>query len=169
MLLADDLNLTATAAETVYLLEREYKTKWLASLLGMDSTDAQKAFAEKSGAHPASLSALYRKLSRLAQECGGFLHEQLADADDGVQQILSALHKGVHVVLEFGQYKKPLQYMLVANILTRKIHAEYTRKMEEAQGDKGREAAPAGHHHRGSAQVPEPGAGAPDHLRDHRA
>ncbi|HEX5322167.1 MAG TPA: ATP-binding protein, partial [Capsulimonadaceae bacterium] len=66
----------------------------------------------------------------------------LSDADDAVKQILGSLLKGTHVVLEFGQYRKPLQYMLVANILTRRIHAEYTRRMEEAGYDKGKQPIP---------------------------
>jgi hypothetical protein len=45
-------------------------------------------------------------------------------------------------VLEFGQHRKPLQYMLVANILTRRIHAEYTRRMEEAGYDKAKQPPP---------------------------
>jgi len=107
----------------------------------MDS-DAQKVFADESGAHPASVSALCRKLSRMVDSCKGFLREELPDADDAVQQILGYLTRRKHVVLEFGQYRNPIQYMLVANILTRRIHEEYTRKMEEAGNDRGKQPPP---------------------------
>jgi DNA helicase HerA-like ATPase len=142
LLLADELNLTPTAAETTYLLEQRYGAKWLKSLLSMDGTEAQKEFCDASGAHPASVGALRRKLSRMVEDCKGFLIDELAEADDAVKQILSHLLKGTNIVLEFGQYRKPLQYMLVANILTRRIHAEYTRRMEEAGDDRGRQPTP---------------------------
>lgn len=142
LLLAEELNLTATAAETTYLLESRYKSKWLKALLAMDTAEQLKEFCDATGAHTASVGALKRKLSRLVEDCKGFLIEELAEADDAVKQILACLAKGTHVVLEFGQYRKPLQYMLVANILTRRIHAEYTRRMEEAGYDKAKQPTP---------------------------
>ena len=51
-----------------------------------------------------------------------------------MDEILSRLEGGKHIVLEFGQYTKPLQYMLVANILTREIHRKYVQNKERAQG-----------------------------------
>ncbi len=141
-LLQGELNLNPTAAETTYLLERHYGKQWLAELLDMDG-EAIKQFAELAGANAMSLGALQRKLGRMAKECGGFLLKSLpGDADDAVKSIMACLRKGTHVVLEFGQYRKPLQYMLVANILTRKIHEEYVRMTEEAGGDRGRMPIP---------------------------
>jgi len=55
---------------------------------------------------------------------------------------MGCLLKGVNVVLEYGQYRKPLQYMLVANILTRKIHEEYVKLTEAAGGDRGKMPIP---------------------------
>jgi len=141
LLLADELNLSATAAETIHLLDSRYGTKWLGKLIGMDSEE-QKLFCDETGGHPASMSALCRKLKRLVDSCKGFLREDLADADDAVLQILGRLTRRQHVVLEFGQYRNPLQYMLVANILTRRIHEEYTRQMEVAGNDRGKQPPP---------------------------
>jgi DNA helicase HerA-like ATPase len=141
-LLQGELNLNPTAAETTYLLERHFNKRWLAELLKMQGDDI-KEFAEKSGANAMSLGALQRKLGRMAKECEGFLLETVpGDADDSVRQIMACLRKGVHVVLEFGQYRKPLQYMLVANILTRKIHEEYVELTEAAAGDRGKMPTP---------------------------
>ena len=141
ILLADELNLNQSAAETTYLLEQHYGRKWLAALLKMDG-DAIKEFAEKSGANAMSLGALKRKLGRMVEECKGFLVEDAGEADDAVRQIMGCLLKDVNVVLEFGNYRKPLQYMLVANILTRQIHGEYVKLTEDAMGDKGKKPTP---------------------------
>ena len=141
ILLTDELNLNQSAAETTYLLEQHYKNKWLAALLKMDG-DAIKEFAEASGANAMSLSALKRKLGRMVEECKGFLIEDANEADDAVKQIMGCLLKEIHVVLEFGNYRKPLQYMLVANILTRQIHEKYVKLTEAAMGDKGKRPTP---------------------------
>ncbi|MGI4790317.1 MAG: ATP-binding protein [Janthinobacterium lividum] len=141
LLLADELNLNQSAAETTYLLEQHYKSKWLVALLKMDG-EAIKEFAEASGANAMSLSALKRKLGRMVEDCKGFLVEEAGDADDAVKQIMGCLLKDVNVVLEFGNYRKPLQYMLVANILTRRIHGEYVKLTENAMGDKGKKPTP---------------------------
>ena len=141
LLLADELNLNQSAAETTFLLEQHYKSKWLAALLKMDS-ETLKQFAEDSGANAMSLSALKRKLGRMVDDCKGFLIEDASEADDAVKQIMACLLKDVNVVLEFGNYHKPLQYMLVANILTRQIHKEYIKLTENAMGDKGKKPTP---------------------------
>ena len=97
LLLASELNLNQSAAETTFLLEQHYKNKWLATLLNMDS-EALKQFAEDSGANAMSLSALKRKLGRMAEDCKGFLVEDAHDADDAVRQIMGCLLKDVNVV-----------------------------------------------------------------------
>ena len=141
LLLADELNLNQSAAETTFLLEQQYKRKWLATLLKMGS-EQLKEFAEASGANAMSLSALKRKLGRMVDECKGFLIEEADEADDAVKQIMACLRKDINVVLEFGNYHKPLQYMLVANILTRQIHAEYIKLSEAAMGDHAKKPTP---------------------------
>lgn len=134
ILLQRELNLNPTAAETAYLLEQTFgEQNWLRELLKVKS-DAPKDLAERIGAHAASLGALKRKLSMLIQRCRGFLLEDVRQEDDAVPAIMSALSCGKHVILEFGRYNQPIQYMLVANILTRRIHEEYVRQTEKAQG-----------------------------------
>ncbi|MDR3710676.1 MAG: ATP-binding protein [Capsulimonadaceae bacterium] len=141
VLLADELNLNATAAETIYLLGNKFGAKWLSALIDLPPEDL-KPLAEEIGAHAGALGALKRKLSRMVDSCKGFLRESLPKADDAVTEILGFLKRRKHVVLEFGQYRDPLQYMLVANILTRRIHEVYTREMEEAGNDRGKQPPP---------------------------
>jgi DNA helicase HerA-like ATPase len=141
-LLASELNLNPSAAETTYLLEQHHGRKWLSALLKMDG-EAIKDFADSSGANAMSLGALKRKLGRMVEECKGFLIEDVpGEGDDAVRQIMGCLLKGINVVLEFGNYSKPLQYMLVANILTRQIHHKYREMTEDAMGDGGKKPIP---------------------------
>ena len=136
ILLQHELNLSPTALETCYaLVNRFSESRWLSELIRMDA-DAIIEFCEANNVHQASLSALQRKLRVLTGSCKSFLlddKEQKADVD-AVRQIMSYLESGKHVVLEFGQHTQPLRYMLVANILTRRIHDNYVKKTEESLG-----------------------------------
>src|SRR5262245_35425855 len=67
MLLQEELNLNATAAESSYLLVDRYKDGWLRALLKMDA-EALKEFAESAGGHAGAISALKRKLEQVARK-----------------------------------------------------------------------------------------------------
>ena len=123
--LADELNLHPTAVESSYLIVNRHGRDWLSVLLHQDPKDI-KDFADEIGAHPESISALHRKLQRL--EKFDFLQEKVVE--DAVYKIMEYIDKGVHIVLEFGQQSSFLCYMLVANILTRRIHDLYVQKSE---------------------------------------
>ncbi len=123
--LADELNLNPTAVESAYLIVNRFGREWLSELLRQDPKDI-KDFAERVGAHPESISALHRKLKRL--EKFDFLQERVHE--DTVYKILEFVDKGVHIVLEFGQQSSFLCYMLVSNILTRRLHDQYVMKTE---------------------------------------
>lgn len=135
VLLQHELNLSPTALETSYALVGRFDDKWLSRLLEMDNEDIID-FSQANNVHQASLSALQRKLRVLAESCKSFLIDDSRDRIDvdAVKQIMSYLDGGKHVVLEFGQHTQPLRYMLVANILTRRIHAKYVEKTEESLG-----------------------------------
>jgi len=55
--------------------------------------------------------------------------------DNTIQRILEYLDRGMNVVLEFGRYTDYTAYILVANLLTRRIHAQYRERMEQAMGE----------------------------------
>jgi DNA helicase HerA-like ATPase len=124
--LADELNLHPTAVESAYLIMSKFGRDWLSALIRQDATNI-KDFADHVGAHPESISALHRKLKRL--EKFDFLQERVLD--DAVYKIMEFLDRGINVVLEFGQQSSFLCYMLVANILTRRIHDLYIMKTEQ--------------------------------------
>lgn len=136
ILLQNELNLSATAVETCYALVNRFREDgWLSELMKLDA-DGITDFCETNNVHQASLSALQRKLRVLVESCKSFLvDDSRYPIDvDAVRQILSYLEGGKHVVIEFGQHTQPLRYMLVANILTRRIHEIYVKKTEEAMG-----------------------------------
>jgi DNA helicase HerA-like ATPase len=124
------LSLNPTAAENSYLLERRFGREWFAKSLEMDA----KEVAAEEQAHEGAMAALRRKLSRLAHECSGFLRP---DAEvkskhepDAVDRILANLERGIHTVIDFGRYNRLAHYILVANILTRRIDEKWRQKTE---------------------------------------
>jgi DNA helicase HerA-like ATPase len=133
LLLGRELSLNQTALETCYILMGEYREQWLATFLKMDMGEI-KEFVEEHNVHIGSLTALQRKLNNLVQQCKSFLKSHVEPEDDAIKRILAELRNGYNVVLEFGQFDRPLQYMLVVNILTRLIHAHYRDAMEHAIG-----------------------------------
>ena len=124
--LQDELKLNPTAVESAYLVHALYKDKWLRTLLSLEGPEVEE-FANEIGAHPGSLVALHRKLKRL--ESFPFMVSKLRDGDV-VDRIMEYLDRGINVVLEFGQQTSMLCYLLVANIISRRIHEMYVKKSE---------------------------------------
>ena len=124
--LQDELKLNPTAVESAYLVYAIYKERWLRTLLSLEGPDVEE-FAQEIGAHPGSLVALHRKLKRL--ESFPFMVQNFRDGDV-VDRIIEYLDAGTNVVLEFGQQTSMLCYLLVANIISRRIHEMYVKKSE---------------------------------------
>jgi len=131
--LGSELNLHATALEAAHLIAAKYKHEWLNALLS--SGDNLKEFAEKIGAHTESIAALYRKLKRierlpfLINASGSALRDQ-----NVIDQMIEYIDKGINVIVEFGNYTQTFVYLLIANIITRRIHKKYIEKTEQFLG-----------------------------------
>jgi len=123
--LQDELSLHPTALEAAYLIAAKYKEQWLVTLLQQEKNI--KEFAAEVGAHAESVGALFRKLKRL--EKFPFLVKN-RPASRVIDRMMEYLNKGMHVVLEFGNQSSMLCYLLVANIVTRRIHEEYVARTE---------------------------------------
>ncbi|MDQ7040527.1 MAG: ATP-binding protein [Rhodothermus sp.] len=121
--LQDTLNLNETAAESSFLLQKHFGRNWLRTLLHPPENDLNK-LAEQVGAHPASLSALRRKLSTF-ERYDFFKAEPSTGKRDVLEDLLEALGDGKSVVLEFGRYDDLRVYLLVANVITRRIRTAY--------------------------------------------
>ncbi len=132
--LRETLNLNATATESTYGLKKKYGKRWLAALLEADPSEIE-TMAEETGAHPGSLSALRRKLDRL--DGLPFFHTgPSAGQRDAIEELFEALDQGRSVVFQFGRYKSLLIYLLVANVITRRLRQRYEKKMEVYESTK---------------------------------
>jgi len=125
MLLAEELDLTPTARATVGLLQDTYGTDWLRKLLAM-STEDIAAFCQEKVAHQGATEALQRKL----RDVGRLAYVMDEAPFSVIDEMVTALDKGKHIVLQFGRHNRPLDYMLVANIVTRRIRRKYQEKVE---------------------------------------
>ena len=137
-ILAPVLNITDLGVQACYSLERFLGGSWVSAFLAHDDLPS---LAVEINANQNTLDALRNRLTGLRRL--GFMVER-ADASTGaVQRVLEHLMDGRHVVLEFGKHGDDLTaYLLVANLITRRIHAEYRRRTEEAQATDGKEPDP---------------------------
>ena len=133
-------DLSDIAIEATFSLERHFGSKkWLRSFLGLKGREALQETAGAIGVNQSTVNALHNRLSRLKR----FQFMDEASGHDSVGQILSYLDRGVHVVLEFGRYGSDLAaYILVANLLTRRIYQRYQQMSERAMGDQGLQPRP---------------------------
>ncbi len=127
--LQDTLSLNPTATETTYLLKNRFGNQWLLRLL-QASGEEIKALAETLGAHESSLSALARKLKQL-EKFSFFKTESSRGKEDVLEALLEHIDRGRSVIIEFGRYDDLLAYLLVANMITRRIRTAYERKTNQ--------------------------------------
>ena len=139
--LQQELNLHSTALEAAYLISARYRQDWLQVLL--EQTDI-KEFSNSIGAHPESIAALYRKLKRIERlpffkpKAPGAAHKY----NSVIDQMMEYITKGTHISIEFGNYTSTFCYLLVSNIITRRIHREYIAKTEKFLGSQKKEDEP---------------------------
>ncbi|HXW86241.1 MAG TPA: DUF87 domain-containing protein, partial [Candidatus Bathyarchaeia archaeon] len=127
--LQDELNLHATAFEAAHLIAARYKQEWLSMLLAQ--TDI-KEFANTIGAHSESVAALYRKLKRI--ESVPFFVPHASSSYSVIDQMMEYISRGVSIIIEFGNFTSTFLYLLIANIITRRLHALYVAKTEQFLG-----------------------------------
>jgi DNA helicase HerA-like ATPase len=123
-LLAEELNLTGTFGAVTYQLSQTFGENWLRQLLTMSQDDLD-AFCNNTGTHPAAANALKQKLAVLRSRDYIVEHGESSAIDD----LMAHIDKKHHVILQFGKYQSFLDYMLVANIVTRRIHQKYTERV----------------------------------------
>ena len=119
-LLRDELDLTDTFSATTFLLQKRFGDTWMSALLEMDA-DGLKEFVGSTGAHEGAVEGLRRKLQLLTKSAYIVPHASSNTINDIVQH----LRAGRHVIVQFGGYDNLRDYMLVTNLLTRRIHAQY--------------------------------------------
>jgi hypothetical protein len=142
--LSRELNLRETTPTILNALYTTFRDKWFAEFRGMnrdtvvfeDERGKKKEepaegsvakWALTNGVNVMAAEALHDKLRRL------FSQPYIVDnpAADSVAQIIQSLEAGKHVVLSFGEHESDLDYLLVSNLLTRKIRAAWEKKTNE--------------------------------------
>ena len=138
-ILRESMGLSEVAADAAYSLQRHFGPKgWLKSFLDHPGGEVG-ALAQEMNVNEGALGALKNRLSRL--ERFQFMDE--GSGHGSVEQILRYLDRGMHVVLEFGRYGSDIAaYVLVANLLTRRIYDRYAQMTERAMGDRTQEPRP---------------------------
>ena len=131
-LLRQTLNLTEASVQAVYQLAREFgDKKWIEAALGLEDEDETKQLLTRLSIHDST----YRNLRRGLETIRRLPFLESHAPDNPVKRILEYLDRGINVVLEFGRYTDITAYILVANLLTRRIHAQYRERMEKAIGE----------------------------------
>ncbi|MBI4187177.1 MAG: ATP-binding protein [Chloroflexi bacterium] len=130
-LLRQTLNLTELAIGAVYELHRKFGRDWLQAALDLKDSDETGALLEELKIHESTFQNLKRGLANIRRL--PFIEPHAPD--DVVNRILDHLDRGINVVLEFGRYRDVTAYVLVANMLTRRIYAQYQARTEKADAD----------------------------------
>jgi hypothetical protein len=151
-ILSHELNLRETTATTLSALYSRFKENWFSEFMKLESMPKQKdeagnsfypdgsleGWAESAGVHPEAAKGLHGRLSRVKKL--SYLVEK--PASDGVSQIVDALQNGQSVILSFGSHDNDLDYLLVSNILTRRIREVWEAKTNDYHRTKDRSSLP---------------------------
>ncbi|NLE08874.1 MAG: ATP-binding protein [Dehalococcoidales bacterium] len=126
-ILRSTLNITDLAVEAAYQLRKSLGKNWLHQVLESEDNDLEDILASSS-IHESTLQSLKRGLGTIGRM--GYIVKE--SHDDTVSRILEYLGRGINVVLEFGRYRDISTYLLVANMLSRRIYDRYQKQTEEA-------------------------------------
>ena len=129
-LLRQTLNLSEASAQAVYQLAREFgDRRWLESVLNLNE-DESKQLISRLNIHDST----YRNLRRGLENLRRFSFLVSRASDNSVRRILEYLDRGINVILEFGRFDDFAAYILVANLLSRRIYAKYRENAEREMG-----------------------------------
>jgi len=132
VLLRQTLNLTDASVQAVYQLAREFGYKrWIEATLALEDEDETRQLLSRLSIHEST----YRNLRRGLETIRRLPFLEPHTVDNPVKRVLEYLDQGINVVLEFGRYTDITAYILVANLLSRRIHAQYQERMERAIGE----------------------------------
>jgi len=134
-MLKTTLDLSDSMIDAAYELQKKWRERWIERLIKAEA-DTMDMLKEELSSSMASVQALQRRVRRFER----FEFLKAETLDDSAKKILEFIENGKSVVLEFGRYGNALEaYILVANYLTRRIHAMYVHKVEQALGDETKE------------------------------
>lgn len=140
-LLTQELNLKETTPTTLDALYTEFRQNWFSAFRQMENgavieneegkkvpaAQSVAAWANRSGVNVAAAEGLHSKMQRLFHK--DYIVEK--PTSDNIREIIKSLEAGKHVILSFGQYETDLDYLLVSNLLTRKIKQVWEDKTND--------------------------------------
>jgi hypothetical protein len=152
-LLTRELNLRETTPTTLDALVKSFGTEhWFNAFRQMrtgktieneegkriPAPDSVAAWANEVGVNVMAAEGLHNKLRRV------FNLDYVVEspAADSIGEIVKALEAGQHVILSFGKYERDLDYLLVTNLLTRKIRLRWEQQTNEFRTRDEREPRP---------------------------
>jgi hypothetical protein len=152
-LLTRELNLKETTPTTLEALVSTFgRESWFSEFRNMKngammegedgkkvpSPDSVAFWANRAGVNVMAAEGLHSKLGRLFHLDYVVEHP----AADTVSEIIKALEDGRHVVLSFGDHESDLDYLLVSNLLSRRIRAAWEKRTNEFRSKGEREPRP---------------------------
>jgi DNA helicase HerA-like ATPase len=137
-MLSRELNLKETTSTTLEALVGTFRNRWYSEFRQMKvgamevdedgkkfpADDSVAAWANAEGVNVMAAEGLRSKMGRIFNR--PYIVEQ--PAQDTLGEIIKHLEVGQHVVLTFGENEKDLDYLLVTNLLTRKIREAWEEK-----------------------------------------
>ena len=121
-----ELGLSDASIDNANILYAEFGKSWILQLFNMNNEDI-KLFCEEGKGHQGSITALQRKLLRMEP----LKYMRAACPHNYINQMLKSIEAGKNIVVEFGSQSDMLSYMLVTNMITRRIHQHYVNKAEK--------------------------------------
>ena len=145
-MLTRELNLRETTPTTLDALVHSFgKERWFSEFKIMtvgtvvENEDGKKipapgsvaAWALEEGVNVAAAEGLHAKMTRVFNLPYILPDGQSSDKSGDLNQVIDSLKNGMHVILSFGDYEKDLDYLLVSNLLTRKIRDAWENSTNE--------------------------------------
>lgn len=154
-MLSRELNLKETTPTTLNALMTTFRDNWFQSFKEMNREEIEvedekgrikkqphpesvAAWALANGVNVAAAEGLHDKLRRLFGK--HYIVEK--PAADTIKQVIDTLSAGRHVVLSFGDNESDLDYLLVSNLLTRRIRDAWEKRTNEFRSHGGVEPRP---------------------------
>jgi len=102
------------------------------------ASDSVAAWANQTGVNVAAAEGLHSKLGRVFNRAYIVPEPPKNALDD----IIKLLDDGKHVVLSFGEFESDLDYLLVTNLLTRRIRESWEKRTNDFRTGKSKEPRP---------------------------
>ena len=151
-MLTRELNLKETTPTTLEALYRSFGDRWFNAFKNMNTHGRIKdeegnsisapgsvdEWASGAGVNVMAAEGLHSKLVRVFDR--SYIVEN--PAANTLKEIITALQKGRHIVLSFGNHETDLDYLLVTNLITRRIREEWEKVTDAFRSKKGNEPRP---------------------------